>query len=197
MFWDSFEVFLGYPISNINLRQFNKKSIQRLFEYKSISQNAIGSSKYFKEFKDTKKIINEKIIPKNMFLQKNDILIKVTMPHQAILIEKIDERILVPSSFIIVRPINDKPNFNKIELWSIINSEIFKKENEKMAELSYGRTTLLSLKNIKNIKIDEKEVLKIKQLSNLIYTNEKLKQKFEELIKLNDMRIKYYERKKI
>lgn len=82
-------------------------------------------------------------------------------------------------------------------LWSIINSEIFKKETKKITELSFVGITLLSLKNIKNIKIYEKDILKIKQLSNLIYANEKLKQKYEDLIKLNDMRIKYYEREKI
>lgn len=195
MLWNSFEVFLGYPVSNMDLNK--KNNIKNLLEYKSISQNTIDSSIYFKNLKVFKKVISEKPIPNSFFLQMNDVLIKTTPPHQALIIDEINEFIVVPSSFIIVRGINNNSIMSKIELWSLINSEIFKKEIRRISQISFNRITSLSMKNIREIRINEGEILRNKRLATFFYKTERLKWEYKNLIILNDKRMKFYERRKI
>ncbi len=81
-----------------------------------LSQNSIGTSTYFKNLEVTNKVISEKIVHKNMFLQMNDILIDETSSHQTILIDEINDGTLISFSFIIIMIIQDRSTKNKIEL---------------------------------------------------------------------------------
>lgn len=190
--FNSFEVFLGYPINN-DLKNYNKQEIHIIFEYKYINQTYIGESKYIKKLNNNRVMISDKVISKSLFLKENDVLIKVTPPHQAIIIDSIDEEVLVPSSYIVIRNIENKSIMNKIEVWTLINSTFFKKWIGKVSKITNERYSLLSISDIKNIKNSKIDIENIKSISEINYKSQKLIYCYKILSDLIDTRNKYYE----
>lgn len=190
--FDSFEVFLGYPINN-DLKNYDKKEIHSIFEYKYINQKYIGDNKYIKILNNNKVMITDKVISKSLFLKENDVLIKATPPHQAIIIDNINEEVLVPSSYIVIRNIESKSIMNKIEVWTLINSEFFKKWINKVSKITNERYSLLSISDIKNIQNNKIDILNIKSTASINYKSQKLIYCYKILSDLISTRNKYYE----
>ena len=141
------EIQTGLVLARKRAKSKDKETIKyKLLTLKSFDPTGILNPEFLDEF------VSDSQLEKKYFTKKNDIIIRLTSPYTALVIESDSEGIVIPSNFAIIRLMNNLFQPGYVALY--LNS----KETNKFFQQSAISTTIPLIKTsfLKNVNIGEK-----------------------------------------
>jgi len=180
---DIADISSGLVLSRLKSAKSVDTNIDKKYYYipqKALSYNYLDDSKFEPLFLD-------EIIEKRYLARCKDIIMKLTPPYDAAIIDFQREDVLIPSNFAIIRTKND---FISVFLYYILNGNNVRKQIKRLVEGS--NIPVIKINHLRDIQIknvNRYKQIKYSQLFNLLdYRSELLdrKREIEETLK-NDI----------